>query len=247
MLLEFWAQGRLVKVSHIADNGYHLSIMGFATQSAFALGCTVMSQWKAPLCTMQCTMPHYPTSSLYTHPACQRSLHIDSAPVCHPGLDPVTHHQVQLCQQIHRANTTNLPWRQNSTTGKPWKAIMCKFPQRPFTQTHVLQPLQELQVPKSLHGPIINDGWFSRGAAWNAAEDIVVYVAEQRPSEQTPAFGSNGKAAGSNGSSGGNSGSNGGSSGGKAAAPRTWKGVAAAVEDWGELNTGQSRGVGGPP
>jgi hypothetical protein len=97
-------------------------------------------------------------------------------------------------------------------------------------------------VPKSLHGPIINDGWFSRGAAWNAAEDIVVYVAEQRPSEQTPAFGSNGKAAGS---SGGNSGSNGGSSGGKAAAPRTWKGVAAAVEDWGELNTGQSRGVGG--
>lgn len=90
-------------------------------------------------------------------------------------------------------------------------------------------------MPKALHGPIINDGWFSRGAAWNAAEDIVVYVAESRAAEQTPSFGKNG----SNGSSGGsNGGSNGGGKKPAVAAPRTWRGVAAAVEDWGELNTG---------
>lgn len=99
-------------------------------------------------------------------------------------------------------------------------------------------------MPKAVHGPVINDGWFSRGAAWNANEDIVVYVAEQRAAEQTPAFGGSG----SNGSagskaSGSSSGSNGGSSSSQAAgaAPRTWRGVAAAVEDWGELNTGGSK------
>jgi hypothetical protein len=99
--------------------------------------------------------------------------------------------------------------------------------------------LQELQVTKTLHGPVINDGWFSRGAAWNTEEDIVVYVAEQRAAEQTPAFGSSGSngAAGSKASSG----SNGGSSKAAAAAPRTWRGVAAAVEDWGELNTGRNK------
>lgn len=104
-------------------------------------------------------------------------------------------------------------------------------------------PLQELQVPKTLHGPIINDGWFGRGAAWNAAEDIVVYVAESKPSEQTPAFGGSSSTGSSDGSkaAAGGGGGNGGSSGSsssKAAAPRTWRGVAAAVEDWGELNTG---------
>jgi hypothetical protein len=100
--------------------------------------------------------------------------------------------------------------------------------------------LQELQVPKTLHGPIINDGWFSREAAWNPAEDIIVYVAESRAAEQTPSFGSSG---GKSGSSGGSNGGSSGSNGKKAAvaAPRTWKGVAAAVEDWGELNTGLCR------
>lgn len=89
--------------------------------------------------------------------------------------------------------------------------------------------VKELQVPKTLHGPIINDGWFSRGATWNAAEDVVVYVAESCATEQTPSFGSNGT----------KNGSNGGSSSKAAAAARTWRGVAAAVEDWGELNTGK--------
>jgi acylaminoacyl-peptidase len=98
--------------------------------------------------------------------------------------------------------------------------------------------VQELQVPKTLHGPVINDGWFSRGAAWNATEDVIVYVAEARAAEQTPAFGSNGKA----GSSSGSDSSNSSSSKAAAAAPRTWRGVAAAVEDWGELNTGGAGG-----
>lgn len=99
-------------------------------------------------------------------------------------------------------------------------------------------------MPKAVHGPVINDGWFSRGAAWNADEDIVVYVAEQRAAEQTPAFGGSGSS-GSNGgarSKASGSGSNGSSSSkAAAAAPRTWRGVAAAVEDWGELNTGRSK------
>lgn len=90
-------------------------------------------------------------------------------------------------------------------------------------------------MPKTLHGPVINDGWFSRGAAWNESEDIVVYTAEQRAAEQTPAFGSNGK--GSSKADGSNGGSS-GSSKVAVAAPRTWRGMAAAVEDWGELNTG---------
>uniref|UniRef100_A0A383VD43 acylaminoacyl-peptidase n=1 Tax=Tetradesmus obliquus TaxID=3088 RepID=A0A383VD43_TETOB len=93
--------------------------------------------------------------------------------------------------------------------------------------------VKELLVPKSLHGPIINDGWFSRGAAWNPTESIIVYVAEESAAEQTPKFGSsssNGSGSGSNGSS---------SNGEAAAAPRTWRGVSAAVEDWGELNTGK--------
>jgi hypothetical protein len=89
--------------------------------------------------------------------------------------------------------------------------------------------LQELLVPKTLHGPIINDGWFSRGAAWNPTESIVVYVAEEPPAEQTPKFGSSSSKAQQNGSSNGDA----------AAAPRTWRGVSAAVEDWGELNTGK--------
>lgn len=93
----------------------------------------------------------------------------------------------------------------------------------------LLNPLQELQVPKTLHGPIINDGWFSRGAAWNAAEDVVVYVAESRAAEQTASFGSSSSSKKKNGNS---------SKPAAAAAPRTWRGVAAAVEDWGELNTG---------
>jgi hypothetical protein len=92
--------------------------------------------------------------------------------------------------------------------------------------------LQELLVPKALHGSVINDGWFSRGAAWSPAEDVVVYVAEAPPPEQTPLFGSS---RGNGGSSNGN----GSKAATAAAAPRTWRGVAGASEDWGELNTGK--------
>jgi acylaminoacyl-peptidase len=96
--------------------------------------------------------------------------------------------------------------------------------------------LQELLVPKSLHGPVSNDGWFARGAAWNPTENIIVYVAEEPPAEQTPKFGSSSSSkAQSNGSSNGSSSSNEDAG----AAPRTWRGVSAAVEDWGELNTGK--------
>jgi hypothetical protein len=38
--------------------------------------------------------------------------------------------------------------------------------------------LKELTVPKAQHGPVVNDGWFSRGAAWSSDESSVVYVAE---------------------------------------------------------------------
>ena len=40
--------------------------------------------------------------------------------------------------------------------------------------------LRELLVPKGLHGPIVNDNWFSRGAAWSPDESKIAYVAEVR-------------------------------------------------------------------
>ena len=39
---------------------------------------------------------------------------------------------------------------------------------------------RELQVPVGLHGPVLNDGWFSTGAAWDPTEQRVAYVAEVR-------------------------------------------------------------------
>ena len=33
-------------------------------------------------------------------------------------------------------------------------------------------------MPKDLHGPILNEAWFSSGAAWTADESRVAYVAE---------------------------------------------------------------------
>ena len=38
--------------------------------------------------------------------------------------------------------------------------------------------LKELHVPKGLHGPIYNDGWFGSGAAWSPNETKLAYVAE---------------------------------------------------------------------
>lgn len=46
---------------------------------------------------------------------------------------------------------------------------------------------KELHVPKKLHGSIFNDGWFGTGAAWNADESRVAYVAEVSTTSQ-PAF-----------------------------------------------------------
>eukprot|EP00879_Flechtneria_rotunda_P013504 GHRR01014100.1.p1 GENE.GHRR01014100.1~~GHRR01014100.1.p1 ORF type:complete len:881 (+),score=271.51 GHRR01014100.1:318-2645(+) len=100
--------------------------------------------------------------------------------------------------------------------------------------------VKELQVSKTLHGPIINDGWFSRGAVWNLNEDIIVYVAEASAEEQTPKFGNSSSFNSSTPSSGGSSNAaSAGNNNAALAAPRTWQGVSAAIEDWGELNTGK--------
>jgi acylaminoacyl-peptidase len=96
--------------------------------------------------------------------------------------------------------------------------------------------VKELLAPKALHGAIVNDNWFSRGAAWSPDETRVCYVAEAPPTQRTPQWGSSEKK------------DEGGSSGGKSAAappassaatPRGWRGVGEAEEDWGELNTGK--------
>ncbi|KAG2430962.1 hypothetical protein HXX76_009928 [Chlamydomonas incerta] len=78
----------------------------------------------------------------------------------------------------------------------------------------------ELAVPKALHGPLVNDGYFAAGAAWSADETAVVYTAETPNPERTPAW-------------------CGPDSLKDAAGPRSWRGVGAANEDWGELNTGK--------
>jgi len=41
--------------------------------------------------------------------------------------------------------------------------------------------LKELHVPKTQHGAVFGDGWFS-GSAWSPAEGHVAYVAEARGS-----------------------------------------------------------------
>ena len=38
----------------------------------------------------------------------------------------------------------------------------------------------ELAVPKGLHGPLVNDGYFASGATWAADESVVAYTAEVR-------------------------------------------------------------------
>eukprot|EP00198_Chlamydomonas_reinhardtii_P011561 XP_001700898.1 acylaminoacyl-peptidase [Chlamydomonas reinhardtii] len=78
----------------------------------------------------------------------------------------------------------------------------------------------ELAVPKALHGPLVNDGYFASGAAWSADETAVVYTAETPAPERTPAW-------------------CGPDSLKDAAGPRSWRGVGVANEDWGELNTGK--------
>ena len=40
--------------------------------------------------------------------------------------------------------------------------------------------VSELTVPKAVHGALVNDGYFSSGAAWASGEDKVAYTAEVR-------------------------------------------------------------------
>lgn len=84
----------------------------------------------------------------------------------------------------------------------------------------------------------MNDGWFSKGAAWSPDEKRVVYVAEAPVGDATPQWGA------SNGNGNGN-GDKGAADKGAAdkkevkAAPKGWRGVGEYQEDWGELNTGK--------
>lgn len=36
----------------------------------------------------------------------------------------------------------------------------------------------EIHAPKSLHGSLVNDGYFSKGVAWSPDESGVAYIAE---------------------------------------------------------------------
>nr|QKY15027.1 acylamino-acid-releasing enzyme (AARE) [Polytomella parva] len=78
----------------------------------------------------------------------------------------------------------------------------------------------EVVIPKTLHGAIVNDGYFASGAAWSTDGKLVAYVAETPAEEQTPLWGG-GEAVKDN------------------AGPRTWRGQGKAHEDWGELNSGK--------
>ncbi|KAL6764745.1 acylaminoacyl-peptidase [Haematococcus lacustris] len=78
----------------------------------------------------------------------------------------------------------------------------------------------ELHVPRTLHGPLVNDAYFGNGAAWSPDGRAVAYTAEAAPGERTPAWG-------------------GPEALKDAAGTKSWRGVAAHQEDWGELNTGK--------
>lgn len=45
------------------------------------------------------------------------------------------------------------------------------------------------QVPKGVHGSIVNDGYFATGVAWSPDGGAVAYVAEMPAAERTPAWG----------------------------------------------------------
>ncbi|KAK9803410.1 hypothetical protein WJX72_008476 [[Myrmecia] bisecta] len=96
--------------------------------------------------------------------------------------------------------------------------------------------LKELSVPKSVHGPVYNDGWFGVGAAWSPDERRIAYVAEAPPSARTPEWG-----ASASSQSSAQVDSNGAKPAAKEqAGPKGWRGVGEWQEDWGELNTGKS-------
>eukprot|EP00798_Chlamydomonas_sp_ICE-L_P011997 gene11997-15092_t len=80
--------------------------------------------------------------------------------------------------------------------------------------------LSELLIPKGLHGPLINDGYFASGVAWCKDESAVGYTAEVPVSEKTPAWGGPDSLKDQVGT-------------------KSWRGIGPVVEDWGELNTGK--------
>ena len=49
--------------------------------------------------------------------------------------------------------------------------------------------LKEVEVPRSVHRGVFNDGWFADGAAWSPDESRVCYVAEAPAAEKTPEWG----------------------------------------------------------
>ncbi|KAK9806703.1 hypothetical protein WJX73_010367 [Symbiochloris irregularis] len=86
--------------------------------------------------------------------------------------------------------------------------------------------LRQLNVPKALHGPVVNDGWFASGAAWSPDESQIAYVAEAAPAKQTPLWCGPDKQAQKDDKV-------------PAAAPAGFRGQGEFQEDWGELNTGK--------
>lgn len=111
--------------------------------------------------------------------------------------------------------------------------------------------LLELCVPSELHGPIYSGAWFGDGGpSWSGDEDRVAYVAERPAKETTPEWGreaflfSNGvpSDASSVGADGGATQDSKSLLESKhAPLPKPWRGLGAAVEDWGEQLTGMAR------
>ena len=90
---------------------------------------------------------------------------------------------------------------------------------------------KELVVPDSLHGTVLNDGWWATGASWNYDESSVTYVAEVPVAVRTPEWGNN--------SDSGDNITNTVSK--NKAKVQTWRGVGPWQPDWGELNSGRRR------
>lgn len=115
--------------------------------------------------------------------------------------------------------------------------------------------LKEVVVPAALHGSVFNDGWFGDGTAWSSDETRVAYVAELPALERTPEWGGVGGmcmclshpstslarsstafpicpvAPGEVDAGAGQAAAG--------AAPKTWRGIGAYEDDWGELFKGK--------
>ena len=84
--------------------------------------------------------------------------------------------------------------------------------------------LKEIEVPRSIHRGVFNDGWFSEGATWNPDESKVCYVAEAPAAEKTPewaAFTAGSRRAGEKSDT-------------ARAKPKCWRGKGKWEPDWGE-------------